>query len=66
MALEGHTDWIRSIDIAYFTDSDVSCEFQNGDVIIASASQDKYIRLWKLSQFVDLDMNDMVDALGDL
>ncbi|AOW03305.1 YALI0C23386p [Yarrowia lipolytica CLIB122] len=37
-SLKGHEDWIRSLD---FT-------IDEGDFLLASASQDKYIRLWRL------------------
>jgi elongator complex protein 2 len=37
--LKGHEDWIRGLS---FTHS-------NNDIILASASQDRYIRLWKIS-----------------
>lgn len=51
LALSGHTDWIRSITIATFTDShDEKYGFQEGDLMIATASQDKYIRIWKISE----------------
>ena len=42
--LAGHEGWIRSLD---FTE-----EVNNGhrDVLLASASQDKYIRLWRLHE----------------
>ncbi|KAJ1533014.1 Elongator subunit elp2, partial [Nowakowskiella sp. JEL0078] len=52
LSLPGHTDWIRSIDvITYIPDSSDSPElgFKDGDLIIATAAQDKYIRLWKIS-----------------
>lgn len=37
-SLKGHEDWIRSLD--FTTDE--------GDLLLATASQDKYIRLWRL------------------
>ncbi|KAB5575717.1 WD domain-containing protein [Coniochaeta sp. 2T2.1] len=42
--LTGHEGWIRSLDFAHETDSPTS------DILLASASQDKYIRLWRLHQ----------------
>ena len=39
--LTGHEGWIRSIDVIQESDSDGS------DLLMASASQDKYIRLWR-------------------
>ncbi|KAI1432634.1 WD40-repeat-containing domain protein [Xylaria sp. CBS 124048] len=48
--LAGHEGWIRSLDFAW--------EKKNGeeksDLLLASASQDKYIRLWRLHQGKDL------------
>lgn len=43
--LIGHEDWIRDIDI---------CQMSTNQLLIASSSQDNYIRLWKLdSSLVD-------------
>ena len=41
--LSGHEGWIRSLDI---TPQDSSCP--SSDLLLASASQDKYIRLWRI------------------
>ena len=41
-SLKGHEDWIRCLDFA----KDVANE--ESDLILASASQDKYIRIWRL------------------
>lgn len=38
--LEGHENWVRSLDF---------CPLENGDVVLASASQDRFIRLWRFS-----------------
>jgi elongator complex protein 2 len=38
--LEGHDDWVRNLAFAV-TD--------NGEIMLASSSQDTYVRLWKLS-----------------
>jgi hypothetical protein len=52
--LQGHTDWIRSIDIATFTATESNTSqitgFHDGDLIIATSSQDKYTRLWKIAE----------------
>jgi elongator complex protein 2 len=40
-ALSGHEGWIRSLDFAYERYDGT------GDILLASASQDKYIRLWR-------------------
>ena len=56
LSLQGHTDWVRSIDVANFTDTfnnkNILPGFNHGDLMIATASQDKYIRIWKLSDVV--------------
>ena len=55
MSLQGHSDWIRSIELITFTYTlENACwasQFQPGDLIIASGSQDRFIRLWKVSVF---------------
>ena len=42
--LPGHESWIRSLAITHETVS------TNSDLLLASASQDKYIRLWRITQ----------------
>ncbi|TPX42065.1 hypothetical protein SeLEV6574_g05783 [Synchytrium endobioticum] len=55
LTLHGHKDWIRAVDIATYTTpissySTIGTSHCNdGDLILASASQDKYIRLWKIT-----------------
>ena len=57
--LTGHEGWIRSLDIISEGDEGRS------DLLIASASQDKYIRLWRLHQGTDLPPSaDPNDALA--
>ncbi|KAI2643517.1 WD40-repeat-containing domain protein [Xylaria nigripes] len=46
--LTGHEGWIRSLDFAQEKNS------ANSDLLLASASQDKYIRLWRLRQGKEL------------
>jgi elongator complex protein 2 len=46
LQLHGHVDWITSIKIVTSTGGH---GFEKGDVMIASSSQDRYIRVWKLS-----------------
>ncbi|KAF1808289.1 WD40 repeat-like protein [Eremomyces bilateralis CBS 781.70] len=47
-SLPGHEGWIRSLDITQETPEDGS------DFLLASASQDKYIRLWRIHRGADL------------
>ena len=42
-ALTGHADWVRSLAITKESTSKTS------DLLLASASQDKYIRLWRIA-----------------
>jgi elongator complex protein 2 len=46
--LSGHDEWIRSLDFTFETSDPAS------DLILASASQDKYIRLWRFHQGKEL------------
>ncbi|KAJ3403070.1 Elongator subunit elp2, partial [Chytridiales sp. JEL 0842] len=54
LSLQGHTDWIRSIDICTFTttsnNESLITGFHDGDLMVATSSQDKYIRLWKIAE----------------
>lgn len=43
-ALAGHEDWVRSLDFASFPAQ------QGNDLLLASAGQDSFIRLWRLTQ----------------
>jgi elongator complex protein 2 len=46
--LSGHEGWIRSLSFIYENDS------PDSDLLLASASQDKYIRLWRVHQGKEL------------
>ena len=58
--LTGHEGWIRSIDITW------EDQPERSDLLVASASQDKYIRLWRVHQGTDLPttLTDSVDTLA--
>jgi elongator complex protein 2 len=45
--LKGHTDWVKSISVAVVSSNTES--YTEGDLIVATSSKDKYIRLWKVS-----------------
>lgn len=47
--LTGHEGWIRSLDFTPETPQN-----PNSDLLLASASQDKYIRLWRIHQGTEL------------
>ncbi|KAF9192097.1 Elongator subunit elp2 [Haplosporangium sp. Z 11] len=65
LSLQGHDNWVRSLDFATFTkDEDAAASegnnvdnrntshhhtLQDGDLLLASGSQDKYIRIWRIS-----------------
>ncbi|KAF2733902.1 WD40 repeat-like protein [Polyplosphaeria fusca] len=46
--LTGHEGWIRALDFTHETNDD------SGDILLASASQDKYIRLWRIHRGEEL------------
>lgn len=50
--LQGHDNWVRDLSFATFTatpETTINNSFHDGDLMLASACQDKYIRLWKIS-----------------
>ena len=58
LALEGHEDWVRGLDWTVFPAStssssdedDDTADEAGEDLMLASASQDGYIRLWRVSR----------------
>ncbi|KAM0953126.1 putative transcription factor WD40-like family [Dioscorea sansibarensis] len=46
--LRGHTDWIRSLDFSI----PIWCDNENNSLFLASASQDRTIRIWKTALHV--------------
>ena len=68
LSLSGHSDWIRSIHSVSYSQADSQSGFAIGDVLIASASQDKHVRLWKITSDAHVDpqssvMSDMMKAM---
>ncbi|CAL1288982.1 unnamed protein product [Larinioides sclopetarius] len=53
--LIGHEDWIQSIDIL---------KDDKGDLLIASASQDSYIRIWKISSHLPENQCSKIDSMA--
>lgn len=47
--LSGHEGWIRSLDLTLEAPDN-----PDGDLVLASASQDKYVRLWRVHQGSEL------------
>ena len=48
--LTGHEAWIRSLDFARES-------YKDNDLLLASASQDRYIRLWRVHRGEELQLN---------
>nr|KAJ3421139.1 Elongator subunit elp2 [Polyrhizophydium stewartii] len=77
-SLQGHTDWIRSIQVATYTnthdgETHHDRRFRDGDLMVATASQDRHIRIWKITadqavrhDGADAKVDDMAMALQDL
>ncbi|RKO85919.1 WD40-repeat-containing domain protein [Blyttiomyces helicus] len=53
LSLHGHFDWVRSVEIATYTatppNTASGSHFRDGDLVVASGSQDKYIRVWRIA-----------------
>lgn len=51
ISLEGHEDWVRCLSISTFPSSTSTSSFSSSanDLVLASGSQDNYIRLWRIS-----------------
>ncbi|EFW99965.1 RNA polymerase 2 elongator [Grosmannia clavigera kw1407] len=50
--LTGHEGWLRSLDLGW--ERSAVDGSRSGDVLLASASQDKYIRLWRIRRGDDM------------
>jgi elongator complex protein 2 len=48
LSLEGHEDWVRCLAVTPY--SSAAAESSSKDLLLASGSQDNYIRLWRISQ----------------
>lgn len=46
ISLEGHEDWVRCLSITEYPSSSGS----SNDLLLASGSQDNYVRLWRIAQ----------------
>ena len=57
-SLTGHEGWVRSLA---FSREDAS---PDSDLLLASASQDKYIRLWRISRDKNAAVSEQTDLLG--
>ncbi|KAJ2852973.1 Elongator subunit elp2, partial [Coemansia erecta] len=58
LVLSGHEDWVTSLEFAQASAQDglnaATAHWGPDDVILASASQDRYVRLWRISQTAGL------------
>lgn len=59
LSLEGHEDWVRCLSITLYPSSSGST-----DLLLASGSQDNYIRLWRISRINERDADETVSQ-GD-
>ncbi|KAI0471099.1 RNA polymerase II Elongator subunit [Xylariaceae sp. FL0804] len=48
--LSGHEGWVRSLDFTSEGRGDAAAAAAASDLLLASASQDKYVRLWRLHE----------------
>ncbi|ORY39773.1 WD40 repeat-like protein [Neocallimastix californiae] len=56
LSLQGHTDWVRCVEFAKMVNDP-------NTLILASSSQDKYIRIWKISETLDIKSSNTDDLL---
>ncbi|KAJ2228111.1 Elongator subunit elp2, partial [Coemansia sp. RSA 485] len=53
LTLSGHEDWVTSLDFVRSANQDgqnaATAHWGANDVVLASASQDRYVRLWRIS-----------------
>jgi elongator complex protein 2 len=64
LTLEGHEDWIRCLDFTRYPRSDVQDGQVEKDVMLASGSQDGYIRLWRISPVLKADEEKSAHAVA--
>lgn len=53
----GHEGWIHSLDV---------CRVENGDLLLASCSQDTFVRVWRLSSRLEEEASQGRKAVADL
>lgn len=57
LSLQGHTDWVRCLEFAKMANDP-------NTLILASSSQDKYIRIWKISESLNIESSNTDDVLN--
>ncbi|BGP24984.1 RNA polymerase II elongator complex protein 2 [Rhodotorula toruloides] len=74
LSLEGHTDWVRCLsfttpiptDTPSVPSSSSAYDIAPGEILLASGSQDNYIRLWRLSRRPDGSLTpSSAETVGD-
>ena len=55
LSLEGHEDWVRCLSV---TSHPSSSSTESADLLLASGSQDNYIRLWRISRVTERETNE--------
>ncbi|CAH2074745.1 unnamed protein product, partial [Iphiclides podalirius] len=55
--LVGHEDWVRGLDVLNVDES---------SILLASASQDTYIRLWRINLYEDIELSSEIRIEGKL
>lgn len=74
LSLQGHADWVRSLSFCtYLPDSSneatmsvtKAMEVEKGDVLLASGSQDKYVRIWKLTEYTESVASSLISSIGE-
>lgn len=58
LSLQGHTDWVRCLEFAKMSNDP-------NTLVLASSSQDKYIRIWKISETLDVKSSNTEDLLNN-
>jgi elongator complex protein 2 len=56
LSLEGHEDWVRCLSITPYPSS----SSESTDLLLASGSQDNYIRLWRISRINEREADEIV------
>lgn len=63
LGLEGHEDWVRCLAITPYPSS--TSDSDSKDLLLASGSQDNYIRLWRISPIAERASTTETSAITD-
>jgi elongator complex protein 2 len=61
ISLEGHEDWVRCLAITEYPSAVDGAK----DLLLASGSQDNYVRLWRIAQVAERTTESEATATGD-